>query len=569
MFEKAASYIREHDLLRAGDRVVAGVSGGADSVCLLHVLVRLRGEMGLTVHAVHVHHGLRGEEADRDAAFVEKLAAEWNVPCRVVHVDVQSYAAANRLSEEEAGRILRYRALAEEAERLGKMRGTDHADGARDADGYDPAAEPCAVKIAVGHQREDQAETILHNLFRGSSLKGLAGMAPSGVLRVVPGEPVNSVGPGSETTADEEYSRRDPAAEACDGLCLIRPLLCVSRVEIRAYLEENGLTCCEDSTNGSEAYTRNRIRQLLPQICRDVNARAVDHILAAGQRMALADAYFEEEAARIWAESGVAQERSDHSDAAPGMRQDPQMGGPGKRCGIPAAVLGGLPEILAGYLAMKMIRLMAGSVKDITACHADQICDLARMGTGKRVSLPYGLCAVREYEMVWVEKRSGADCAASGVFSEDPAAAFTFSRFPYEKNMKIPENRYTKWFDYDRIEGALSVRTRQTGDYITLKGGCRKSVKSYMIDEKIPRGERDRILMLAEGNHVLWIAGYRISEYYKVTEETKEILQVRAGGVQKRAGESPAAGGRSGTQERGGESYVREDTGIDSGRRCE
>ena len=93
MFAKAASYIRKYDLLRAGDRVVAGVSGGADSVCLLHVLVRLRKELGLTVWAVHVHHGLRGEEADRDAAFVEKLAAEWDVPCHVVYADVRGYAA--------------------------------------------------------------------------------------------------------------------------------------------------------------------------------------------------------------------------------------------------------------------------------------------------------------------------------------------------------------------------------------------------------------------------------------------------------------------------------------------
>ena len=157
MFAKAASYIRKYDLLRAGDRVVAGVSGGADSVCLLHVLVRLRKELGLTVWAVHVHHGLRGEEADRDAAFVEKLAAEWDVPCHVVYADVRGYAAGNGLSEEEAGRILRYRALREEAQRM-------NCEG---------------VRIAVGHQKEDQAETILHNLFRGSALKGLAGMTRS------------------------------------------------------------------------------------------------------------------------------------------------------------------------------------------------------------------------------------------------------------------------------------------------------------------------------------------------------------------------------------------------------
>ncbi len=534
MFAKAASYIRKYDLLRAGDRVVAGVSGGADSVCLLHVLVRLRKELELTIVAVHVHHGLRGEEADRDAAFVEKLAAEWDVPCRMVYANARKYAAENGLSEEEAGRILRYRALWEEAQRM----------------------EHIGVKIAVGHQKEDQAETILHNLFRGSALKGLAGMAPSAVMD--------------------------------GGICLIRPLLGVSRGEIRSYLAENGLSFCEDSTNDTADYTRNRIRRLLPQITRDVNAQAVEHILAAGERMAQADAYFEKEAARIWEEYGVAGETENGAEAEPAERQSGPAAEPlAERCGIPAEILGSQPELLAGYLAMKMIRRMTGSVKDITSVHAEQICGLAHMGTGKQVSLPYGLRAVREYDMIWVERTAAAGAAQQTIqqTAGTSAVPVAFSRFPYEKNQKIPENRYTKWFDYDKIKGTLSVRTRQTGDYITIKDGCRKSVKSYMIDEKIPRQERDRILLLAEGNHVLWIIGYRISEYYKITDETKEILQARAYGGEKAAAEDTAAGQRRPEQARkaaddctngclqvktyGGEEHGREDTGIDSGGGCE
>ena len=102
--------------------------------------------------------------------------------------------------------------------------------------------------------------------------------------------------------------------------------------------------------------------------------------------------------------------------------------------------------------------------------------------------------------------------------------------FTDKKYQKIPENQYTKWFDYDTIENTLSVRTRQTGDYITLKDGKRKTVKAYMIDEKIPRQERDKILLLAEGHHILWIVGYRISEFYKITEHTQQILQVQTDG---------------------------------------
>lgn len=486
MYARVLSYIREQDLLRAGDRVVAGVSGGADSVCLLHVLVRLREEMGLTVCVVHVHHGLRGAEADRDAAFVEALSARWNVPCRVVRVDARGYAAAEGLSEEEAGRILRYRAFAREAQKL--------------------AEENSAVKIAVAHQKEDQAETILHHLCRGSALKGLSGMAPSAELD------------GWERAADCFGSGEEGAGRG--RLLLIRPLLAVSRKEILEYLAQNHLEYCEDSTNGTDDYTRNRIRRLLPLLCRDVNERAVDHILAAGERMRQADAYFEHEAERIWNESGV---------VCP------------DRCGIPANVLGSQPDILAGYLAMKMIRLEAGFVRDISAVHVGQICALAGMETGKASDIPYGLRAVREYGMIWLEKTACTD-------RDQLLPAVTFSRFPFEKKQKIPENRYTKWFDYDKIEGVLSVRTRRPGDYITLKGGFRKSVKAFMIDEKIPRGERDRIPLLAENDHVLWIVGYRISEYYKVTEETKEILQA---------------------QVCGGEKHGREDTGVDCGRGSE
>ena len=108
--------------------------------------------------------------------------------------------------------------------------------------------------------------------------------------------------------------------------------------------------------------------------------------------------------------------------------------------------------------------------------------------------------------------------------------------FPLEKGDEIPQKRYTKWFDYDKIRGELLTRTRQTGDYIMLKGGGRKTLKAYMIDEKIPRQERDRIPLLAEGSHILWIVGYRISEYYKVTEATRRVLQVRFYGGEEHGG---------------------------------
>ena len=446
MQKRVMEFIKEHKMMEPGGRVIVALSGGADSVCLLHLLAELREELQIELRAVHVHHGLRGEEADRDAAFAEKTAEMAGVPCLVVQKDVAGYAKISGKSMEEAGRELRYQVLEEAASSWG---------GAR---------------IAVAHHREDQAETILHNLFRGSAIKGLSGMAP------VRG-------------------------------AVVRPLLCVGRTEILKFLEERGLEYCEDSTNASEDYTRNRLRhRLIPEICREINAGAVEHIVNAGERLRQADEYFEKMAADFWEQYGTEEIRD------------------GRRSGgIAVKTFECQPEIVKGYIVRNMIEMRIGTMKDITSFHIEQICALAGKGTGKRVSLPYGLEAWTEYGMLWIGERAKSEETAEG----NP---LRFSQFPYEKHKEIPQNQYTKWFDYDKIKDTLSVRTRQTGDYIMLKDGKRKTVKAYMIDEKIPRQERDRIPLLAEGNHVLWIVGYRISEYYKVTENTKQILQVQADG---------------------------------------
>ena len=154
MKKKVEAYIREHHMINRGTMVIAGVSGGADSVCLLHLLVCLRESLGFDVRAVHVHHGLRGAEADRDAAYVRELSETWKVPCLVVYRDAAAYAKERGMSVEEAGRELRYEALRQEAEKYEDSR------------------------IAAAHHQDDQAETILHHLFRGSGLRGLGDMAP-------------------------------------------------------------------------------------------------------------------------------------------------------------------------------------------------------------------------------------------------------------------------------------------------------------------------------------------------------------------------------------------------------
>lgn len=447
MQKKVRDYIREHQMFQKGDRVVAAVSGGADSVCLLYLLVDLKDEFGIEISAAHLHHGIRGEEADRDADYVKELCKKLGVPCFVVQKEVPQYAKEHRISLEEAGRILRYQMLREEAKRCG------------------------GAKIAVAHHGDDQAETILHNLFRGSGLRGLGGMAP------VNGD-------------------------------IVRPLLCCSRNEIEEYLEDKGVTYCEDSTNASVDYTRNKLRNIMiPMIVADVNQGAVGHILHTGETVAQADAYLRQVSHKILKEWG----KSDHG-----------------RIGISLELLTEQELIIQTYLMMDMMEFICGRRKDLTARHVQQVLELLKKEVGARVDLPYALQARKSYEELWIENKNIVKSVSEERKTEQPEVVY--SHFPYEKHGGIPENQYTKWFDYDKIEGVLSVRNRQTGDYITLKDEKRKTVKSYMIDEKIPREQRDTIPLLAEGNHILWIVGYRISEYYKVTDKTKQILQVNING---------------------------------------
>ena len=463
MLKKVRDYMREHEMTAPGDAVIVALSGGADSVCLLTVLKQLATPEFL-LRAVHVHHGIRGAEADRDEAFAQKLCESLSVPLCVAYCHVPAYAAEHGLSEEEAGRILRYQVLEKEA---GKWE-QELPAGSR-------------VKIALAHHRDDNAETILHHLLRGSGLTGLAGIRPV-------------------------QGRR------------IRPLLCVGREEIRAYLEAGHISWCEDSTNQSPDYTRNRIRsQVLPLLKTAVNEQAEEHILQAGQIIGQADAYLRQQAEEIWQE------------AVCGREED--------LAAIPLTTFARQPEILKTYLIRHMLDQLHPGWKDIGSRHFTAIAELAGKPVGSRLDLPGGLIARTGYETleivrktkreVSVKTESGADGEIHGRQTVPELHMTVFSR---QKDQEIPKNQYTKWFDYDKIKGTLSVRTRRTGDYLILPSGGSKTIARYMIDEKIPKEKREQILLLAEGSHVLWVVGFRISEYYKIEEHTENILQVTCDG---------------------------------------
>lgn len=453
MDKKVLNYIRQNRMLAMGDGVIVALSGGADSVCLLVVLNELKKILGIRLMAVHIHHGLRGKEADRDSYYAKELSDSLGIPFACVQVDAAACAKSQKISVEEAGRRLRYEILEQKRQEFG------------------------GEKIAVAHHGDDQAETILYHLFRGSGLKGLGGIRPV----------------------------RDR---------IIRPLLCADREEILAYLKEKGIPYCEDSTNQSLDYTRNRLRhQILPEVKEQINSRAVENILHAGEMAAKADVYFEKQADAFIKEHGSWQEDEN-----------------GKRlaCRVKEQALLEEEEILRSYVIRRMIEGIQDSMKDITLVHVESAAALLLGPCGKRVDLPYALTAEKSSGELWIKKKQNGSLVENRERPGLPEPKYTV--FLYKKGQEIPKNGYTKWFDYDKIKCTLSIRYRQTGDYITLAGGKRKTVKAFMIDEKIPRQERDRIPLVAEGSHILWIAGYRISEYYKITNDTKTVLQIQLNG---------------------------------------
>lgn len=470
MINRVLKYIREYQMIEEGDCVVAGVSGGADSVCLFMMLLEVRKKIPITIRVVHVNHLIR-EDAAEDAAYVETLCRENDIPFTLVTQDVAALAGVHHISTEEAGRNVRYEAFYRE---LGTQKG----------------------KIAVAHNKNDCCETFLFNLFRGSSLRGLTGI-----------KPVRDV--------------------------VIRPLLCMERVEIESFLHERGIAYRIDSTNLEDNYSRNIIRRhILDTAVKKISPAATKNIANACERVSEAYELIED----LTAEGYRACVKITEKD-----RQ--------KTCVINKDAFLGLRPAIRGYVIMKALSEAAGSRKDLENVHIRQVQELMERPCGKMVKLPYRLLAERDYAGICIYRAQEArpQEPAYGEFSlsalqkeallagktveimlgsHEKISATLIPKNNFSVNLQnIPQKKYTKWIDYDKIKNSIVIRTRRQGDYLTINAmNQRKSLKSYFIDNKIPREERGHRLLVADGSHVIWMIGERISSFYKVSGDTEKIL---------------------------------------------
>ncbi len=456
--KKASEYIKANKMIEHGDIIVVGVSGGADSMCLLNILMDIKEEYCIKLVAVHVHHGIRGKEAECDMEYVESFCVEHNIDYRGIRYDIPQIAKKEHWSPEEAGRIKRYEAfnivLKEEG---GKG------------------------KIAVAHNMNDNSETFLLNLFRGTGLLGLAGIQPV----------------------------RDN---------IIRPILCLEREEILTYLREKNVEYRTDSTNEETDYTRNKIRlRLMPYVRKNINEKAMENINRAAVMLSDVSSYMELQCDKA-AEKYIECQKGTYIIKDELWQEE---------------------QVIVRMVVRRAVLKAAEKLKDITWAHIDGIAGLGNNTVAKSVNIPYGIRAVRTYDGVRLEKNKpcnngSRECVPGINFDLDDILDDTDNHnmkfiFTTEKNKSIDlkEKLYTKWMDYDILKGNLSIRSRKPGDYMVIgSDGQRKKLKDILIDTKVPREDRDKLVLLAKDSEILWIAGGRMSERCKITDKTEKIVRV-------------------------------------------
>ena len=514
IYNKVKNYIKRYQMISDSDIILTGVSGGADSVFLLVILAELTKELGFDLIVVHVHHGIR-DDADKDAAYVEALCKELGLPFYLKKVDMSGYAKEMGLSPEEAGRRLRYQAFEEV---LGEVSKADMAD-------IQSRGSKGSCKIAVAHNKNDKAETMLFNLFRGSGLRGLGSIRPV----------------------------RDN---------IIRPLLCLERSEIEAYLEQRKTAFCIDSTNEDDTYTRNKIRRhILPFVEEQISKNATTHMSDAADVLAETEDFIRRQTLLAFERCLLRQPKKSvrnekYAQYKKVSQYENDTNADVDKIMLDLNIFRQEEPFLQKMILLYCMEILTPHRKDITREHITALLDISTKNGTKELCLPYELTAYKEYDTLVifkVPKKDSKDIqdikniqnklkseeylplpiSVPGEVTVKGLGTLEFKYLEkndtfYKKDQIIPEKTYTKWFDCDKITRALVLRTREQGDYLTIDSDLRKkTVKEYMINEKIPKMQRESIYLLADGPHILWIPGYRISQYYKVDESTKRILQVR------------------------------------------
>lgn len=456
--DKIRETIERERLIQKNDKILVALSGGPDSVCLLHSLKTLESEYNIKIYAAHLNHKIRGIEAQKDSIYAAQLCDSLGIVCFMKAVDVPAIAKENKKGIEETARNERYSMLFEVMNKIG------------------------ANKLAVAHNLDDQAETVLMRLMRGTGMAGLKGM---------------------------DYKRQDG---------LIRPLMDVKKIDIEHYCEINNLKPRIDATNLEPDYTRNKIRlKLIPFIEDEFNPNFKESIARMANIMRQDHNYMESQVESFFEKNKLSSIEG--------------------KLTLEVEEINELHESMKSLVIRKAIEKVVGNTIGIENIHIEDVLKLVREGKSKnRIDLPKGLKVYRNtnsiiltLEEIVEENNSFEHILQREGYKEiqDINLSIDIKIMDKDECSKYPTGPYSKAFDLDKIKGNLILRTRKNGDRMSLLGmNGTKKLKDIMIDLKIPREERDKIPVLTDDNGIIWIVGHKMSKEYKIDETTKSVIRI-------------------------------------------
>jgi len=438
LLDKVRETVSRNALLKNGDTVICAVSGGADSICLLHVMRALKKEYNLSVYVANVNHLIRGEEAERDSNFVKSVCKMADVECFYREYDVPRIAKEKKIGEEECGRILRYEFFSEISQKLG------------------------GAKIATAHNLNDNAETFLFRLIRGSSMRGLSGI---------------------------KYKRDN----------IIRPLLDVPRDEIEDYLIKNGISWCEDSTNKIPLYARNKLRLSVMPLLREVFSGAEQRIVSAAKLISEDNLYLDSIASKVL-EDCFFGEYFLHQN------------------------ISSLPKPISGRVLIHILELW--KAKEVSYDKVEKFLEFLAKESGKKFDINKDYYAEKSYDKVCLvsrESRKEFYITLSGegtYFDKGRKITVKYCDLPVKKT-----NNRVAVFDAEKISPPFTVRYRRDGDKMIPSGMTgTKKISDILSDEKVEKHLRDSIPLILKDDTILFLCGCRQSALFAADENTKKYI---------------------------------------------
>lgn len=451
LIETVKETIKKYAMISQGEHLLIALSGGPDSVCLLKVLSMLKDELEISLSAIYIDHRLRPDETPLEIDFCKKICDSLSIQLSIKSIDVLSFALSEKISKQEAARELRYRAF------------------------HETAFELKADKIVIGHNADDQAETILIRLIRGAGPLGLSGIPP--VRQKI-----------------------------------IRPLIEVERVEIEAFIDAHDIGFVVDSSNLTDRYVRNKIRHIIMPEIKKINPSVVKTISRTAAIYRSEERYFD-----ILVTKSMMKMISRKNDQSIELFITPL-------------------QILEPVILRRLLRRAVDEtrgLKGITFVHIEDIIKLIKNGkSGDRIYLPGNIRAIKKYSVLTItseepKKLDTYILENTGSIYLKEAFVTLFAELVEQDEIKnIGDDKKTAFLNAEKLNFPLSVRARENGDYFYPLGfGKKKKLQDYFVDEKIPRDERDAIPLLINNGEIVWIVGHRIDERYKVDKGVKKVLK--------------------------------------------